>query len=148
MTFFFRTVQPYLDPVEFRGRNRLHTSSFFLHSSVTHVRNEIIKIRPRLLTGVPSWPFSPDRPWGPWSPISPYRSNISSMRRSVSPKDETPRKRVENTTRSGVPLNSFLRGLFLEGRIFGGAYIRREVCNSKSARLILGRKFASQNRLG
>ena len=42
----------------------------------------------------------------------------------------------------------FLRGLFLEGLIFGGAYKRREVCVSKSARLILGGKFASQNRLG
>ena len=41
-----------------------------------------------------------------------------------------------------------LMGLFLEGPIFGGAYIRREVCVSKSARLILGGKFASQNRLG
>ena len=30
----------------------------------------------------------------------------------------------------------FLRGLFLEGLIFGGAYIRREICTSKSARLI------------
>ena len=36
----------------------------------------------------------------------------------------------------------------LEGLIFGGAYIRREVCVSKSARLILGGKFASQSRLG
>ena len=26
----------------------------------------------------------------------------------------------------------FLRGLFLEGLIFGGAYIRREICVSKS----------------
>ena len=26
----------------------------------------------------------------------------------------------------------FLRGLFLEGRIFGGAYVRREICVSKS----------------
>ena len=42
----------------------------------------------------------------------------------------------------------FLRGLFLEGLIFGGAYKRREVCVSKAARLILGGKFASQNRLG
>ena len=32
--------------------------------------------------------------------------------------------------------------------MLGGAYIRREVCVSKSARLILGGKFASQNRLG
>ena len=30
----------------------------------------------------------------------------------------------------------FLTGLFLEGLIFGGAYIRREICTSKSARLI------------
>ena len=30
----------------------------------------------------------------------------------------------------------FLRGLFLEGLIFGGAYIRREICTSKSTRLI------------
>ena len=26
----------------------------------------------------------------------------------------------------------FLRGLFLEGLIFGGAYVRREICVSKS----------------
>ena len=26
----------------------------------------------------------------------------------------------------------FLRGLFLEGLIFGGAYLRREICVSKS----------------
>ena len=26
----------------------------------------------------------------------------------------------------------FLRGLFLEGPIFGGAYVRREICDSKS----------------
>ena len=32
----------------------------------------------------------------------------------------------------------FLRGLFLEGLIFGGAYIRRELCVSKSVGLILG----------
>ena len=27
---------------------------------------------------------------------------------------------------------TFLRGLFLEGLIFGGAYVRREICDSKS----------------
>ena len=45
------------------------------------------------------------------------------------------------------------RGLYFSKALFerlisGGAYIRREICVSKSARLILGRKFASQNRLG
>ena len=30
----------------------------------------------------------------------------------------------------------------------GRAYLRREICVSKSARLILGAKFTSQNRLG
>ena len=39
-------------------------------------------------------------------------------------------------------------GLFFEELIFGGAYIRREALVSKSARLILGGQFASQNRLG
>ena len=34
-------------------------------------------------------------------------SNISNMRRSVSSPDETPRKRVENTRRSGVFLTNF-----------------------------------------
>ena len=29
----------------------------------------------------------------------------------------------------------FLRGLFLEGLIFGGAYVRREICFSKSIEL-------------
>ena len=37
---------------------------------------------------------------------------------------------------------------FFEVLIFGGSYIRREICFSKSVRLILGGKFASQNRLG
>ena len=31
----------------------------------------------------------------------------------------------------------FLRGLFLEGVIFGGAYLRREICVSKSIGLAL-----------
>ena len=31
----------------------------------------------------------------------------------------------------------FLRGLFLEGLIFGGAYLRREICLSKSTGLAL-----------
>ena len=33
-----------------------------------------------------------------------------------------------------------MRGLFLEGVIFGGAYLRREICVSKSIGLV-GRKF-------
>ena len=37
----------------------------------------------------------------------------------------------------------FLRGLFI-----GRAYVRREICFWKSARLILGGKFASKNRFG
>ena len=32
--------------------------------------------------------------------------------------------------------------------MFGGAYIRGEICASKSSRLILGKKSASKNRLG
>ena len=32
---------------------------------------------------------------------------------------------------------SFLRGLFLEGLIFGGAYVQREICVSKSIGLAL-----------
>ena len=31
----------------------------------------------------------------------------------------------------------FLRGLFLEGLIFGGAYLRREICVSKSIGIAL-----------
>ena len=31
----------------------------------------------------------------------------------------------------------FLRGLFLEGLIFGGAYLRREICVSKSIELAI-----------
>ena len=34
----------------------------------------------------------------------------------------------------------FLRGLFLEGPIFGGAYVRREICVSKSIGLACSRK--------
>ena len=37
----------------------------------------------------------------------------------------------------------FLRGLFLKGLIYGGAYLRSEICVSKSIglALIVGRKF-------
>ena len=36
----------------------------------------------------------------------------------------------------------FLRGLFLEGLIFGGGYVQREICLKIDwASLILGRKF-------
>ena len=53
-----------------------------------------------------------------------------------------------------IPLNSeispgaciFSKTLF-EGLVFGGAYIRREICVTKSAGLIRGGKFASKNRL-
>ena len=45
------------------------------------------------------------------------------------------------------PGHIFFRALF-EGLIFGEAYIRREVSVSKSARLILGGKYASQNPSG
>ena len=38
----------------------------------------------------------------------------------------------------------FLRGLFLEGLIYGGKFVFQKL----SARLILGGKFVSQNRLG
>ena len=34
----------------------------------------------------------------------------------------------------------FLRGLFLDGLIFGGAYVRREICVSKSIGLVYSRK--------
>ena len=34
----------------------------------------------------------------------------------------------------------FLRGLFLEGLIFGGAYVRREICVSTSIGLACSRK--------
>ena len=34
----------------------------------------------------------------------------------------------------------FLRGLFLEGPIFGGAYVRREICVSKSIGLACSEK--------
>ena len=54
-----------------------------------------------------------------------------------------------------IPYNSEnkLRGLnfskvLFEGLSFGGAYMGREICVSKSARLILGGKYSSQNPLG
>ena len=47
---------------------------------------------------------------------------------------------------SNIFQRPFLRSLFLEGLIFGGAYLRREICVSKSIWLalqflIVGRKF-------
>ena len=45
---------------------------------------------------------------------------------------------------------AFLRGLFLEGliHVFGGAYITRKICITKSAGLYLEGNTVSQNRLG
>ena len=39
---------------------------------------------------------------------------------------------------------TFLRGLFLEGLIFRGAYYKREIYISKLAGLIIGRKFVAK----
>ena len=36
----------------------------------------------------------------------------------------------------------------MEGPVLGRDYLRREICVSKSARLVLGGIFTSQNRLG
>ena len=58
------------------------------------------------------------------------------------------RKIPKTSPRTYFFQRSFLRGLFLEELIFGGTYMRRKGLVSKSATLILGGKFASQNRLG
>ena len=42
------------------------------------------------------------------------------------------RKIPKISPRAYIFLRAFLRGLFLEGLIFGGAYLRREICVSKS----------------
>ena len=43
----------------------------------------------------------------------------------------------ENKPRGLYFSRPFLRGLFLEGLIFGGAYLRKEICVSKSIGLAL-----------
>ena len=42
------------------------------------------------------------------------------------------RKLPKISPRAYIFQRPFLRGLFLEGLIFGGAYVRREICVSKS----------------
>ena len=54
------------------------------------------------------------------------------------PWDSKYRKIPKISPRAYIFHRPFLRGLFLEGLIFGRPYIRRELCISKSARLILG----------
>ena len=44
----------------------------------------------------------------------------------------TYRKIPKISPRAFIFQRPFLRGLFLEGLIFGGAYVRREICVSKS----------------
>ena len=48
-------------------------------------------------------------------------------------------KEIETEMRPGAYIfqRPFLRGLFLEGLIFGGAYLRREICVSKPIGLAL-----------
>ena len=47
------------------------------------------------------------------------------------------RKILKISPRAYIFQRPFLRGLFLEGLIFGGAYLRREICVSKSIGLAL-----------
>ena len=47
------------------------------------------------------------------------------------------RKIPKVSPRAYIFQRPFLRGLFLEGPIFGGAYVRREICVSKSIGLAL-----------
>ena len=51
-------------------------------------------------------------------------------------KKESPDFRLPEVGISGIT-KAFLRGLFLEWLIFGGAYVRREICVSKSIGLAL-----------
>ena len=52
------------------------------------------------------------------------------------------RKIPKISPRAYIFQRPFLRGLLLEGLIFGGAYLRREICVSKSIGLALvGSKF-------
>ena len=54
---------------------------------------------------------------------------------TVSEKED--RKLLKKSPRAYIFQRPFLRGLFLEGLIFGGAYLRRKICVSKSIGLAL-----------
>ena len=54
----------------------------------------------------------------------------------------------ENKPRGLYFSKALFEELIFGGALFRGADIRREPCVSESARLKLGGKFASQNRLG
>ena len=56
-------------------------------------------------------------------------------KRDVSEKKETYRKIPKISPEAYIFQRPFLRGLFLEGPIFGGAYVRREICVIKSVGL-------------
>ena len=49
---------------------------------------------------------------------------------------KTYRKIPKISPRAYIFQRLFLRGLFLEGHLFGGAYLRREICVSKSIGLV------------
>ena len=53
------------------------------------------------------------------------------------PLHRTYRKIPKISPRAYIFQRPFLRGLFLEGLIFGGVYLRREICVSKSIGLAL-----------
>ena len=50
---------------------------------------------------------------------------------------ETYRKILKISAQAHIFQRLFLRGLFLEGFMFGGTYIRKEICISKSIELAL-----------
>ena len=68
-----------------------------------------------------------------FSDKSPLRTFVLfSYLPSYSSLNVTYRKIAKISPRSYIFQRPFLRGLFLDGLIFGGAYVRREICVSKS----------------
>ena len=71
-----------------------------------------------------------------FSDKSPLRTFVLfSYLPSYSSLNVTYRKIAKISPRSYIFQRPFLRGLFLDGLIFGGAYVRREICVSKSVGL-------------
>ena len=58
--------------------------------------------------------------------------------RRAKPPEMPPYRKIPKMSRGGnIFERPFLRGLFLEGLIFGGVYLQREICVSKSIGLAL-----------
>ena len=103
----------------------IHEAMSSLSSLAASRIHSSLQLPPKILTDV-------KRIQSCWDKAYKLNKNLRAHSHNI-----TYRKIPKISTGAYIFQRPFLRGLFLEGLIFGGAYLRREICVSKSIGLIL-----------